>query len=318
MNRGELSAELKRRALEVGFDLAGIARLGPSTTGNALRRWLAAGMNAGMAYLERHLEVRLDPRRLLPSARSILCVAVSYAPGDSSSVARSRRNVARYACGEDYHPWMRARLEAAADSLVDLVPGLAWRAVVDTAPLLEREWAARAGLGAIGKNGLLIHPELGSWLLLGSLLLSVDLEPDLPLGDLCGDCTACLEECPTQAFPAPYVLDSRRCISYWTIEHRGEFPKAPEPRLDGWVFGCDRCQEVCPWNRSARPGRHVELGGNAAMAFLEPAWLAALPDDRSRSRFRSTALDRAKPEGLRRNARRTLAEEGGGEGAGRS
>lgn len=269
-----------------------------------------------MSYLERHLAERSDPRRLLPGAKSILCVAASYAPDPLFPADPFWSGVARYAHGEDYHDEFRRRIEGLAATLESDFPGLRWRAAVDTAPLLEREWAARAGLGAVGKNGCLIHPELGSWLLLGSLVTNLDLEPDLPLADLCGQCSRCLEACPTDAFPAPFVLDSRRCISYWTIEHRG--PIAPEmrPLLGKWVFGCDRCQEVCPWNRGAPPARRSPSGGVDDRRRLSLVELLQLSDQELRRRIQGSALRRAKPDGLRRNAAVVLGNRGAQEDAG--
>lgn len=310
MNRGEAAHEIRRRALSAGFDLAGVAALGPSATGAALERWLAAGHQAGMSYLERYVAERLDPRRLLPGAKSILCVAMSYAPDPQSPPDPFWSGVARYAHGEDYHDAFRQRIAHLAAALEGDFPGLRWRVAVDTAPLLEREWAARAGLGAVGKNGCLIHPELGSWLLLGSLVTNLDLEPDLPLADLCGDCSRCLAACPTDAFPAPFVLDSRRCISYWTIEHRGPIASEMRPLLGEWVFGCDRCQEVCPWNRDAPPGRQPAPAAGDDRRRLSLMELLQLPDPELRRRIRGSALRRAKPDGLRRNAAVGLGNRG--------
>ncbi len=269
-----------------------------------------------MSYLERYLAERLDPRRLLRGARSILCVASSYAPDPQSPPDPFWSDVARYAHGEDYHDGFRRRLEGLAAALEGDFPGLRWRVAVDTAPLLEREWAARAGLGAVGKNGCLIHPELGSWLLLGSLVTNLDLEPDLPLADLCGECTRCLAACPTDAFPVPFVLDSRRCISYWTIEHRG--PIAPEmrPLLGSWVFGCDRCQEVCPWNGAAPPAQRPAPGGAEEGRRLSLVELLQLPDAELRERIQGSALRRAKLDGLRRNAAVALGNRGSPASAG--
>jgi epoxyqueuosine reductase len=219
--------------------------------------------------------------------------------------------VARYARGSDYHDHMLARLERVGERLAAEAPGLEFRAYVDTGPILERELAARAGLGAIGKNTNLLSPELGSWFLLGELLLSTDLEPDLPLGDLCGECTRCLEACPTGALPAPFHLDAGRCISYWTIEHRGSIPAAMRAGMGTWTFGCDVCQEVCPWNsRPAAIAGRAELEPPAAARGLDLVALLSLDDAALRERFRGTALLRPKPEGLRRNAAVALANRG--------
>jgi epoxyqueuosine reductase len=225
------AALLKSWALECGFDRAGVADLGPLEHGEALVRWLDRGEQAGMDYLERRLEARLDPSQIFPGARSVLCVALQYHPLTREDGERQPepkgdlwRRVARYARGQDYHEVMGERLRALETQVREAFPECETRRYVDTGPVLERELAARAGLGAVGKNTMLLHPEGGSWFLLGELFLSLDLAPDQPLADLCGSCTLCLDACPTGAFPEPYRLDSNRCISYWTIEHRGTLP----------------------------------------------------------------------------------------------
>jgi epoxyqueuosine reductase len=252
-----------------------------------------------MAYLERRLSERLEPARVLPEARSVVCVALNYFQGEPAPDP-SWTPVARYAWGRDYHDVMTPRLEALGQYL-STAAGASSRAYVDTGPVLERDLAARAGLGWTGKNTMLLHPDLGSWFLIGVLLTTAELGFDEPLPDRCGSCRACLDACPTGAFVAPYVLDARRCISYLTIEHRGDIEPALEAALGPWQFGCDVCQEVCPWNRKA-PVTGEE-------AFLPPApypgaeRIAAMSDDELRARFKGTALLRPRPAGLRRNAR---------------
>jgi len=315
MGSADDSRRIRDLALEAGFDRAGIVRLGPASTAVAFDRWLEDGRHAGMSYLERHRELRADPCLLLEGARSMLCVALSYASPESggagSATARELwPRVARYARGEDYHRFVRRRLRRLAKAIEREFPGTRTRACVDTAPLLEREWAARAGLGAVGKNTNLLHPEGGSWFLLGEVLLTLDLASDLPLGDLCGECTRCLDACPTGALTAPFELDSGRCISYWTIEHRGEIPEPVRGELAGWVFGCDICQEVCPWNREVPAARHPELRTPAEREGLDLPGLLAAPEETLRQLLRDTPLLRPGVEGLRRNAR--IALEGSG------
>src|SRR6202166_4088352 len=257
----ELAALLKGWAVAAGFDRAGVAALEPARTGEAFVRWLARGELAGMRCLERRLEARLQPATVLEGARSVLCVALQYHPldGEREPAGDLWPRVARYARGRDYHDVMGERLRALALRIAAAFPGTASRPYVDTGPVLERELAERAGLGAVGKNTNLLDRQGGSWFLLGELFLTLDLAPDAPVADLCGSCTRCLTACPTGALAEPYRLDSRRCISYWTIEHRGALPEAAREVVGGWVFGCDVCQEVCPWNSRAVGAEHAEF-----------------------------------------------------------
>jgi epoxyqueuosine reductase len=210
--------------------------------------------------------------------------------------------VARYARGDDYHELMGRRLEALCARIEHAFPGTVTRPYVDTGPVLEREWAARAGLGAVGKNTNLLHPEDGSYFLLGEIFLGLDLEPDVPLADLCGSCRACLDACPTGALPAPYLLDSRLCISYWTIEHRGAIPAEVRPLVGDWVFGCDVCQEVCPWNAAPRPASEPALALPDSRRRLGLVDVLELRRDDYETSFRASPMKRAKRSGLRRNA----------------
>jgi epoxyqueuosine reductase len=301
---------LKSWALEAGFDRAGVAGLEPLEHGEALVRWLDRGDQAGMEYLGRRLEARLDPSQVFPGARSALCVALQYHPlyienGEERQPEPSGdlwRRVARYARGKDYHDVMGDRLRVLEDRIRAAFPGCETRRYVDTGPVLERELAARAGIGAVGKNTMLLHPEGGSWFLLGELFLGLDLSPDQPLADLCGSCTRCLDACPTGALAEPYRLDSNRCISYWTIEHRGPLPSEARRMVGGWVFGCDVCQEVCPWNAEPAGAVHPEMELPPERGELTLARLLRLPREEYVERFRGSPMKRAKLEGLQRNA----------------
>jgi epoxyqueuosine reductase len=294
-----LTGSVKALARELGFDLAAAGPAGPPEHGPAFRRWVEAGHAGTMGYLERRLEERLDPARVLPGARSVLCVALNYFPGEGDEQDDSWRPVARYARGRDYHEVIAPRLERLAGFLAEAA-GARSRGYVDTGPVLERDLAARAGLGWIGKNTMLIHPRLGSWFFIGVLLTTAELLADEPLADRCGTCRACLDACPTGAFTAPYVLDARRCISYLTIEHRGDIDRGLHAGMAGWQFGCDVCQEVCPWNRRAPVTREPAL--QPAAPYPGAVAVAAMTDEALRARFAGSALLRAKPAGLRRNA----------------
>jgi epoxyqueuosine reductase len=288
VDRKAVTARVAELARSADFAAFGIARLAPAATGRAYLRWLERGEHAGMAWMERNVDLRLDPRGLLPGARSALVVLLRYAPqDDDGELARDLwPRVARYARGRDYHDILRERLGRLAEAVRREFPGTGTRVCVDTAPLLERELAASAGLGSIGKNTLLLHPELGSWILIGELLLTLDLEPTPPLADLCGECGLCLAACPTGALPEPYRLDANRCLAYWTIEHRGEIPDGFREEVEERVFGCDICQEVCPWNRGLPTADEPDLRVPASRRELDRAGLLAMATEEYREGFR--------------------------------
>jgi len=292
-----LTGAVKARACELGFDRVAIGPAGPPEHGPAFARWLEAGHAATMDYLARGRDDRLDPDRLLPGCRSVVAVALAYARDDDPSWAP----VARYARGRDYHEVMRPRLLELAEFIGQTAGGdVRCRAAVDTSALLERDLAARAGLGWIGKNTNLLDPSIGSYFFIGSVLTTAELEWDERLPDRCGTCTACLDACPTQAFVGPYALDARRCIAYLTIEHRGDIPEEFREAIGEWVFGCDVCQDVCPWNRKAARAREPALAPTGPLGPLEE--LFDLDRDAFRARFRGSAMWRAKRAGLLRNA----------------
>ena len=276
----------------------------PPERGSLFEAWLDAGLHGTMAYLERTREKRLDPRRVLPGARSVVACALGYFQG---SEVEGPGHVARYAWGEDYHAVMEPRLAALLAEIALVVPGATGRAYVDTGPLLERELAARAGLGWIGKNTLLLDPDLGSFLFVGIVLTTADLAPDGPLADRCGTCTRCLDTCPTGAFPRPYVLDATRCIAYLTIEHRGPIPEAQREGIGTLAFGCDVCQDVCPWNRRAPVTREAAFQARPLPSLVE---LAALDEPAYVERLHGSPLRRARREGLARNGAVALGNDG--------
>ncbi len=299
-----LAARIKDEGRRLGFDLVTIGPADPPPHGAAFEAWLDAGHAGGMSYLARGRDRRLDPDRVLAGARSVIACALSYRqePG-----VEGLPGVARYAWGGDYHAVMEPRLRTLAETVDRLLPGSVARAYVDTGPLLERDLAARAGLGWIGKNTMLLHPDLGSFLFIGTVLTTAEVPPDAPLPDRCGSCTRCLDACPTTAFVEPYVLDARRCIAYLTIEHRGPVPAELRPAVGTWVFGCDVCQDVCPWNR-----RPPETGEVAFQARALPplAELLLLDEVSYRERLRGSPLKRARREGLARNAAVVLGNKG--------
>jgi epoxyqueuosine reductase len=294
------AALVKAAARRAGFHACGIARAGPLDPG-PLDRMLAAGHDADMAWLGAQRAQRLDPGRLLAGVRSVVVLALAYHAG-ASPAPDGTGEVARYARGRDYHAVMKRRLAALGAEMSAADPGARTFASSDIAPVMEKAWAQRAGVGWIGKNGCLVTTAHGSWVVLGTLLVDRDLEPDAPHPDRCGSCEACLAACPTGAIPAPGIVDARRCISFWTIERRGPVPPEMAGRLGRWVFGCDECQTICPWNDAARTACDPDLlprPGHGALALDD---LLRLTEDGYRARFHGTSLARARFDGLVRNA----------------
>ena len=302
-------SRLKAQALGLGFDLAGIARLGPAETAPAFQHWLNAEHHGEMHYLYRGAELRADSTRPEPGMLSAVVVALDYGGRQPSGP------IARYARGDDYHRLMWDRLdELLAWVHAERGAGVRGRAYVDTGPILERDLARRAGLGWFGKNTMLINPRMGSFFFIGSLFLELDLIPDAPFAvDHCGSCTRCLDACPTNAFVAPGVMDARRCVSYLTIESRSAIPAEFHAAVGDHLYGCDICQDVCPWNvrfANAPPTdgplspRPEFVGTDAAKLARE---ILALDESAYRERFRSSAIRRAKLSGLQRNATVVLA-----------
>jgi len=303
------AAAVRRIAASLGFDRVGIARAGPVTRAAYLRDWLERGCAGRMDYLRRHLEQRMDPGMLLEGARSVIVVALNYQqPAPERTDERPTGRVAKYAWGDDYHRIVRDRLEAMIDEMRGAIDEpLQARACVDTAPILERQWAAAAGIGWIGKNTMVLHPELGSYFFLGEIVTTLELACDAPMTNHCGTCTRCLEACLTKAFRAPYQLDASRCISYFTIELRDEIPAEYHAAIGDWIFGCDICQQVCPFNR--------DVPASTAFSIRPPGPYPALseilswrPEDYA-ANLRRSAMKRAKLAMLKRNAAIALANQ---------
>ncbi|MCC6426529.1 MAG: tRNA epoxyqueuosine(34) reductase QueG [Phycisphaerales bacterium] len=307
-----LGERVVRRCLELGFAAAGVTDARPTERAAEFSRWLAAGKHGSMHYLERHAEIKKDPALFLPGAASIVMVADQYAIRGACDEPMSEGNqpqgkIARYARGSDYHEVIKKRLHVICDELRAQFPAEQFRAFVDTAPVMEREHAARAGLGWIAKHTLVIHPRLGSWLLLGGFITTLRIDApaaQIPAEDHCGTCTRCIDACPTSAI-TPYSVDATRCISYLTIEQRSGIDPDLEPGIGDWLFGCDICQEVCPHNSPRALG--VQAGSanpaytprSVSLPLLEV--LAWNPEDRSRDLSRS-AIKRATLAMLKRNA----------------
>lgn len=303
-----LAAELKRRGAEAGWTALRVARADAlDRDAVALETWLDAGMQASMAWMERYRDRRRDPRVLLPGCRSVIVAAMNYWGGEAGESPADRGasrggRVARYARGRDYHKTLGRALRRLADWLAE-ASGAPARAFVDTGPVLERAWAERAGLGWIGKNANLLRRDAGSWLLLGEILSAADVAPDAgPHAEFCGSCTACIDACPTDAIVAPGRVDARRCISYWTIEHRGPVPEPERAGLGQWIFGCDVCQEVCPWNETFARDEPGAFERRDDLAELDPRRILEMDEGAFRAAFSGTPLMRARRDGMRRNA----------------
>ena len=304
MERGEITQLLKQKAREMGFSLCGVCPAVPPAGASRLDDWLAAGYAGEMRYLADRRDAYADPNRVLDGVRSVVMLAMNYRTAESTRTEAGQGRVSRYAWGEvDYHDLIRERLEPLQDMLRSVAPGAQTRGIVDTAPLLEREFAQLAGLGWVGKNTLLLNRNAGSWFFLAALLTDQELEYDAPHEtDHCGTCRACLDACPTKAFPQPYVLDASRCISYLTIELRGSMPTELRAGVGDWLFGCDVCQDVCPWNSRAPVSSHDRFAPLADRNPVDLIGLFAMDDDAFRAAFRRTPLWRPRRRGLLRNA----------------
>ncbi len=303
MTAAELTTRLKAEAAKLGFSLSGVCRAVEPTGLSRFHDWLAAGYAGEMTYLSTRAEAYAHPDHVLPGVRSLLMLGFPYRTVEPDATEPGQGRVSRYAWGVDYHHLIRDRLNELSDYFRSESPGATVRGVIDTAPLLEREFAQLAGLGWIGKNTLLLNRSEGSWFFLATLLTDVELEYDAEQAtDHCGTCHACLDACPTKAFVAPYVLDSRRCISYLTIELRDPIPAELRPGIGDWLLGCDVCQDVCPWNNKAPVTENRDLHPREGMNPVELAELFFLDEDAFRQRFKDTPLWRPRRRGILRNA----------------
>lgn len=305
-----LTDETKAEALRLGFFRCGVTEAVPvcQDASSRLAEWLKESHNAGMEYMARNTDVRLDPRLLLPGAQSIVCVALSYAP--AKAMPPEEYTIAAYALGRDYHDAMKVRLRKlaafiermfATEEAAASLPPIATRTCCDTAPVLERHWAMRAGLGWIGRNTMLTIPDAGSMFFLGEILVNRKLAYDAPIAPRCGNCHACIDACPTHALSATHGLDARKCLSYLTIENRGPIPPEAARVMGNCIYGCDRCQMACPWNSHPPTADAPELLPSAELLQMRKADWHRLSPDTYRRLFKGSAVKRAKYDGLMRN-----------------
>ena len=305
----QLTTAIKAKALELGFDAVGIipASALSESEKQPLRDWLAAGHQAEMQWMVNHLEKRLDPASLMENTQSIVCVAMNYyVPDEFNTDDPSVLKIAKYARGTDYHNVLKDRLKELLAFVQNIDPTIKGRALTDSAPIWERALASKAGIGWVGKNGNVLLKNKGSFYFLGELLLDVALESDEAFNaNHCGSCTRCIDACPTDAIVNDGVVDSRKCISYWTIEYKGEqFPKEISENLNGWIFGCDICQDVCPWNiKFAQPTPEAQFQPRPWNLTPQAEAILALDTETFREQHRKSPIKRTKLAGLQRNVR---------------
>ncbi len=299
-----LTERIKRKAHELGFELVGVSPAERLTVeAERLAEWLSRGYHATMYWMERNRDRRTDPRNIMPGARSVISVAMNYYTPHEIPDHPERGKISRYAWGDDYHDIVGERLKSLWEFIKEIEPDAGGRYYVDTGPVMDKVWAARAGYGWIGKHTNLISREYGSWLFLGEIITSLELEYDIPTQDYCGTCRRCIDACPTDAIVDEYVLDSNKCLSYLTIEHRGEYPDEIKPDAEQWIFGCDICQDVCPWNIKFAQPAAVD-GFRPRPENLNPLLIdiVNMVQEDFGKRFRNSPVKRTKLKGLKRNA----------------
>lgn len=293
---------IKAEALRLGFDFCGVAKA-DFLEGEAplLETWLKNGMHGQMSYMANHFDKRLDPRLLVDGAKSVVTMLLNYYPEQRLPEDDDDYKLSKYAYGEDYHFVIKDKLKDLLMFIHDEIGEVGGRCFVDSAPVMDKAWAKRAGLGWVGKHTNLINRQIGSYFFIGELILDLELEPDSPITDYCGTCTRCIDACPTDAIVGPYVVDGSKCISYYTIELKDAIPDEVRGKFDNWVFGCDICQDVCPWNRFARPHRTPAFNPHSELASFSKADWEEITEEVFREVFRRSAVKRTKLEGLKRN-----------------
>lgn len=292
---------IKQLSISLGFDYCGIAKAKHLDDDAArLDQWLNKGMHGTMKYMENYFEMRVDPTRLVPGARSVITLLKNYYPSQQQNINSSK--ISKYAFGKDYHEVIRNKLREFMELIKKNIGEIHGRGFVDSAPVLERSWAQRSGLGWIGKNGNLINKESGSFYFIATLITDLELEYDDPfVKDYCGTCTKCIDACPTEAILPGKVIDGSRCISYFTIELKEMIPQEMKGKFDNWMFGCDVCQDVCPWNRFSKPTTETEFVPIPEILNLSTAEWEAMNEENFKKIFKDSALQRTKLKGIQRN-----------------
>ncbi|MFZ9045785.1 MAG: tRNA epoxyqueuosine(34) reductase QueG [Cyclobacteriaceae bacterium] len=300
LNAANNTSKIKEIAKQLGFSYCGISKAEKlEEEAPRLEDWLKKGYQGKMSYLENHFEKRLDPTLLVPNAKSVVSLVYNYYPSEIHQKAAEPK-VAKYAYGQDYHQVVKGKLINFLKEIRENVGEVEGRAFVDSAPVHERAWATKSGLGWVGKNSLLINRQLGSFFFLAELIIDLELKADSPVKDYCGTCTACQDACPTDAIPEPYVVDGSKCISYLTIELKESIPAEFKEKMENWVFGCDICQDVCPWNRFSKPHQEERFHPQGWEKFKRTEW-EEMTEEVFRKVFKKSAVKRAKFAGLMRN-----------------
>lgn len=300
----EKRAEIvKAKAKTLGFDFCGIAKAEfLEEEAPRLESWLKQGMHGQMQYMENHFDKRLDPTKLVEGARSVVTLLYNYYPEHDLNQSDNYK-ISKYAYGKDYHFVIKDKLKSLVQLLQEEIGEINGRVFVDSAPVMERAWAKRSGVGWVGKNSLLLTKQRGSFFFLAELITDLELAPDGPIKDYCGTCTRCIDACPTDAIATPYVVDGSKCISYYTIELKEEILQEAQGKFDNWIFGCDICQDVCPWNRHARPHQEPAFLPHPELENMNKRDWEELTEDVFRKIFRKSAVKRTKFKGLQRNIR---------------
>ena len=304
MNRDKRTQLLREEAQRLGFSFVGISKAGRlDDEARRLEAWLNRGLHGQMHYMAKHFDKRVDPRRLVPGAKSVVSLLYNYYPEQRRQDPEAPK-ISRYAYGKDYHYVLKPKLKSLLQFLREQIGEIEGRCFVDSAPVLERDWARRSGNGWVGKNTLLIHPKAGSYFFLAELIIDLELTPDGPMKDYCGTCRRCIEACPTDAIaPEGYLVDGSKCISYLTIELREAIPDEFRGTMENWMFGCDICQEVCPWNRFSKPHQEPAFEPHPQLLDMTKREWKELTEETFRQVFRKSAVKRTKYEGLKRNIR---------------
>ena len=301
-NKQKHTQAIKAEAKRLGFLSCGISKSEfLEEEAPRLEKWLKKGMQGEMQYMENHFDKRLDPSLLVEGAKSVISVLLNYYPEKTQDEGTYK--ISRYAYGQDYHHVMKTKLRQLLEYIEETIGEVSGRAFVDSAPVLDKAWAAKSGLGWIGKNSNLLTQQLGSYYFIGELILDLELEYDSATTDHCGSCTACLDACPTQAIVEPYVVDGSKCISYFTIELKNEIPNEVKGQFDDWMFGCDVCQEVCPWNRFSKPHQEPLFQPHPELLSMTKKDWEEITEEVFRKVFKKSAVKRTKYGGLKRNIR---------------